>query len=64
MTARLGDWTPSDAGPWRTVWDEKSQVPHVMPGFGPKHVLSVRCWCHPILDERYTEAAVSHNVAQ
>lgn len=58
---RLGDWTPSDSGPWVTLWN--GDVPHVIPNFGPKHQVSVRCWCHPVLDEDYSDAAVSHNVA-
>ena len=59
---RLGDWTPSDSGPWMTLWDEEYEVPHVVPGFGPTHTLSMRCWCHPIIDADYVQSAVSHNV--
>lgn len=58
----IGDATPSIAGPWHTLWD--GGLPHVIPGFGPKHMLSVRCWCHPVVDDDYAEPAVSHNVAQ
>lgn len=61
----LGDWTPSDSGPWMTEWDNENGVPHVIPAFGPKHELSWQCWCHPVpVDDRYTEPVVSHNVAQ
>lgn len=58
---QLGDLAPSDTGPWLTKWDDDNEVPHVMPGFGPKHELSMGCWCHPVVD--YEEPAVSHNVA-
>lgn len=58
---RLDERTPSDSGPWHTIWDE--DVPHIVPGFGPKHALSMRCWCHPVIDaDRYSALAVSHNV--
>jgi hypothetical protein len=46
--------------------DEPSERPlpqevHVFPGFGPEHVLSPRCWCHP---ERDPEVPLYlHNVA-
>lgn len=63
-TPALGDWTPSDSGPWRTLWDDDLQMTHVMPAFGPRHQLSWKCWCHPVFDGDYTVAALSHNVAQ
>jgi len=62
MSPSLGDWSPSDSGPWITAWDEEERIPHLMPDFGPKHAVSALCWCHPILDTR--QAAIAHNVAQ
>lgn len=56
--------TPSDDGAWSTLFDHDTDEAHVVPDFGPKHQLSCKCWCHPVLDTRYTEPAVSHNVAQ
>lgn len=61
---RIDQPTISDGGPWLTVWDDDEGLPHVIPGFGPKHVISKACWCHPTLDPDYVEVAVSHNVAQ
>lgn len=63
MTPKLGDWTHSDAGPWRTLCGEGG-LPHVYPVFGPKHALSFKCWCHPVLEEQSEQAIISHNVAQ
>ena len=54
---------PSHGGPWQTVLDAEN-VPHVLPSYGPRHELTMNCWCHPVVDKDYTEAAVSHNVAQ
>lgn len=62
MNPVLGDWSPSDSGPWSTHWDEEERLPHVMPDFGPKHVISMQCWCHPVLET--IGPSVSHNVAQ
>lgn len=47
---------------WWTVFDDED-VPHVLPEIGPKHRLSMACWCHPVIDPKYTQPAVSHNVA-
>lgn len=58
----LGDWQPSDSGPWVTKWDDETELPHVMPDFGRKHELSHLCWCHPIVDT--IQVAITHNVAQ
>jgi hypothetical protein len=62
MNPVLGDWAPSDSGPWITEWDAENSIPHVMPDFGPKHAASILCWCHPVLDT--VMPSVSHNVAQ
>lgn len=62
LAPALGDPTPS-LGAWGTRFD-RDQVPHIVPKFGPRHRLSLYCWCHPVVDEDYTEPAVSHNVAQ
>jgi hypothetical protein len=35
---------------------------HVIPTFGPEHVLSDDCWCHPERDEEDSSVIV-HNVA-
>lgn len=62
MDPVLGDWTPSDSFMWVTKWDEGGTLPHLMPDFGPKHAISIQCWCHPVLDTAMP--SVSHNVAQ
>lgn len=62
MATVLGGWAPSDSGPWSTHWDEEERLTHVMPDFGPKHIISILCWCHPVLD--VTQPAIAHNVAQ
>ena len=46
-----------------TLFDT-SNTPHVLPSFGPKHELSINCWCHPVVDDDYVETAISHNVGQ
>lgn len=60
---QLGDWTPSDAGPWRTLTDEDDGCVHIMPLYGPPHVFYPVCWCHPVCapDEM---TVILHNVAQ
>ena len=61
---RLAGPTESHVQPWLTAIDAATNQAHVVPSFGPKHVLSMRCWCHPVIDHDYSEPAVSHNVAQ
>lgn len=58
----LGDWAPSDSCQWITQWDADERLPHFIPAFGPKHAVSMLCWCHPVLDTAVP--SVSHNVAQ
>lgn len=52
---------------WETEADARAGVPpvviHVMPNFGPEHVLSLSCWCHPECDAD-DHRIVVHNVAQ
>lgn len=63
IDARILGHVPSDSGPWMTQRGE-DDTPHVLPGYGPDHKLSMRCWCHPYVeDERYPETGVVvHNV--
>ena len=68
MTLRLqpciADPSHLDGEPWETHFDDE-QAPHVVPGFGPKHELTLSCWCHPVIDQDYKEPdVISHNVAQ
>ena len=35
---------------------------HIVPNFGPKHVCTSACWCHP--DCTDTDVLIIHNVAQ
>lgn len=65
MAARphINGFIPSDTGLWRTLFRDGD--PHVLPGFGPAHMLSIACWCHPVWNiTRYEEDVVLHNVAQ
>lgn len=48
-------------GEWKTVRDD-DDAPHVVPRHGPAHELSMKCWCHPVLDGEYDEPAISHNL--
>lgn len=52
---------PSHSGPWNTVEDDDNDF-HVIPGFGPAHELSDRCWCYPAIDRSYEGLLVLHNV--
>lgn len=48
---------------WRTL--DHDGDPYVLPAFGPAHMLSMACWCHPVWNiTRYDEDAILHNVAQ
>lgn len=35
---------------------------HVVPLFGPRHVCTYECWCHPLMDAEDSDVIV-HNVA-
>lgn len=61
---KLGDWTPSDSGPWRRYSSDFTDEQHVVPGFGKKHLLDPYCWCYPHVQEIVGGDLVTHNVAQ
>lgn len=60
------DYTPSHTGPWATYLNKETNVAHVVPGFGRRHVLALFCWCHPIFDTEYDheDDVITHNVDQ
>lgn len=60
MAATIDDLTPSLVHEWATERDA-DDVPHVLPEFGPEHVLTLACWCHPTTDR---DGYVQHNVGQ
>lgn len=62
LHASINDATYSDGNGWKTVYGEDDE-PHVVPRYGPKHELSMHCWCHPVIDAEYDETAISHNLA-
>lgn len=65
MTPKLGDYTPSDSGPWqRVTCDCGCEEQHVAPDFGPKHEMVWHCWCRPVVTFGHDGIIVSHNVAQ
>lgn len=40
----------SDAGPWGHYDQlEETGLVHSVPLFGPRHEMSLECWCHPEL---------------
>jgi len=44
---------------WEKVIDEDFTEYHVLPDYGPRHELSMQCWCHPKRDEPPT--LIVHN---
>lgn len=62
LNPTINDATFSDGTDWKTVRDDDDE-PHVVPRYGRKHELSMKCWCHPVLDLEYHEPAISHNLA-
>lgn len=44
---------------WRTV--PRGVEIHIVPAFGPKHILDDSCWCHPQRDD-ISPRLVVHNV--
>lgn len=60
------DYTPSHSGPWRKYFHKETNIAHVVPGFGRRHVLGLFCWCHPIYDTEYDHDGdvITHNVDQ
>lgn len=57
-------YVSSDSGPWRSYDDGRAA--HVVPGFGPRHVLHPLCRCHPTLelDAETGLVMVLHQAAQ
>lgn len=37
--------------PWEVYIEEATGERHVVPDFGRKHELDIRCWCQPRRDE-------------